>query len=297
MDNHQIKMPLDDIVGDLDGTAKSKDDTLSRITSKFSSIRIPSSLSAAGISGPELRSFVLERIRSVRSWATFVHPGNFTKPTNFTKLKRRIPKNLIHFQSNYFIVFVILILYCFITSPLLLLVVAFGLGGCYVLKLWNQEQKFLVCKREIKLNHQYIAVLIITLILLHLAGAGGVLFWSLGGTTLVILAHSMFFSIESIVPDDPDPESFEEELTNMESVWSKDTLKWLLSACACFWFFENSLTLFQSDSSRLLISINNFKFKIFCLFFFAWIMRNIWVLWNSGCDVFVLGLLEKQLTF
>ncbi len=54
---------------------------------------------------------------------------------SFYRLSKRLLKNADHFQSNYVFVFLVLFLYCLVTSPLLLIVLAAAGGACYIASL------------------------------------------------------------------------------------------------------------------------------------------------------------------
>ena len=46
-----------------------------------------------------------------------------------------------YFQSNYVMVFLVLVLYCLLTSPLLLIVIAASGGAAYIAGIKNNDRK------------------------------------------------------------------------------------------------------------------------------------------------------------
>ncbi len=65
------------------------------------------------------------------------HSCSFTqiRIASFYRLSKRLLKNADHFQSNYVFVFLVLFIYCLVTSPLLLIVLAAAGGACYIASL------------------------------------------------------------------------------------------------------------------------------------------------------------------
>ena len=57
-------------------------------------------------------------------------------------------KNVEYFQSNYVLVFLVLVIYCLITSPLLLIVIAAAGGACYIISVKNAEKKLAIAGRK-----------------------------------------------------------------------------------------------------------------------------------------------------
>ena len=103
-------------------------------------------------------------------------------------------------QSNYVLVFLILVLYCLISSPLLLIVIAGAGGAAYFAAVKNETRKIAIAgtkkthkgnkeilKRsfnsnpflghEVTLAQQYAAIATASIPFFLLAGAGGVVFW------------------------------------------------------------------------------------------------------------------------
>lgn len=114
-------------------------------------------------------------------------------------------KNVEYFQSNYMFVFIVLILYCLITSPVLLLAIAASLGACYILALKNAEKKIVIGGHEVSMAHQYAAVGVLSLPVFYIAGAGAALFWVLGASLFIIAIHASLYNVESLLGSDEEP--------------------------------------------------------------------------------------------
>ncbi|XP_058812301.1 prenylated Rab acceptor protein 1 [Topomyia yanbarensis] len=138
--------------------------------------------------------------QNVRPWSEFLQTANFKTVANIPRLTNRIIRNLGYFQSNYLFVFLGLIVYCLLTSPLILIVLGAVFYACYKIKQANAPVAFFA--RQLNTNQQCIAVNIAAIPLLYLAGAGAVMFWVLGASFFVISLHAAFYNIDAIVTED-----------------------------------------------------------------------------------------------
>merc|ERR1711928_6901 len=80
------------------------------------------------VAQPLVREWLAKRRANLRPVGTFFNTANFQVPPSAGRLSKRLIKNIDYFQSNYVLVFLVLVLYCLISSPLLLIVIA-GAGG------------------------------------------------------------------------------------------------------------------------------------------------------------------------
>jgi len=157
---------------------------------------LPVSLNFAS---PVVREWIQKRREEVRPWTTFVKTSNFNfelqSPPKFTK---RFYKNIDHFQSNYVFVFLILFLYCLITSPMLLIFMAISGGLCYYLSSKNTDRKIILGGREVSLAQQYGVVAVCSVPMFLFAGAGAVVFWVIGASFFVICLHASFYNFDAL---------------------------------------------------------------------------------------------------
>jgi len=156
---------------------------------------LPVSLNFAS---PVVRDWIQKRREEVRPWTTFVKTSNFNVPQSPPKLTKRFYKNIEHFQSNYVFVFLILFLYCLITSPMLLIVMAISGGVSYYLSVKNTDRKIILGGREVSLAQQYGVVAVCSIPMFLFAGAGAVVFWVIGASFFVICLHASFYNFDAL---------------------------------------------------------------------------------------------------
>ncbi|KAK3107354.1 hypothetical protein FSP39_012584 [Pinctada imbricata] len=148
------------------------------------------SLSLSNVSA---REWLTKTREGIKPWGEFLNTGKFQVPKSVAPLPKRVVKNIEHFQSNYLFVFVGLVVFCILTSPMLLIAIAACLGACYIISLKNQERKIKVMGRELSLAQQYGAVGLCSFPLFWLAGAGSAVFWVIGASFFVIMLHASFY--------------------------------------------------------------------------------------------------------
>ncbi|KAF5284002.1 hypothetical protein FQR65_LT13636 [Abscondita terminalis] len=152
---------------------------------------------------PQANEWIQERKQNIRPWLQFLQTANFKLPQSFPRLSRRFTKNIEYFQSNYIFVFLILIAYCLITSPLLLFAVVGSLYVGYQLsKRHAENKKFILFGHELSLAHQYGIVSLCSMPVFYLVGAGAAMFWVLGASFFSIGLHASFYNIDAIVEDE-----------------------------------------------------------------------------------------------
>lgn len=154
------------------------------------------------IASPTVREWVSKQREAIQPWTLFISTANFSKPSSVPKLTKRLNNNIGHFKSNYFIVCVVLFLFCLLTSPLLLIVMAASGGACYILKIKQAERKLQIGGKEIGLPQQYGIVAICSLPMFLLAGVSSAVFWVIGASVFVIGLHASFYNYEKIEMDD-----------------------------------------------------------------------------------------------
>ncbi|KAG9337746.1 hypothetical protein JZ751_028243 [Albula glossodonta] len=106
------------------------------------------------LEGSVAKEWFDRRRAAIRPWAGFVDQRKFSKPRNFAELCQRVLRNLDNYQSNYIFIFLGLILYCIISSPMLLVALAVFVGAFYIIHLRSLESKLVVFGRELTGGHQ-----------------------------------------------------------------------------------------------------------------------------------------------
>ncbi|XP_059470326.1 prenylated Rab acceptor protein 1 [Neocloeon triangulifer] len=148
---------------------------------------------------PAATEWVYQRRQNVRPWTTFCSTSRFKTPASVPRLTRRLVKNIEYFQSNYLFVFIGLVIFCLLTSPLLLIAVAASLGACYVLALKHAERKLVIMGKELSLAQQYMMVCICSIPVFIWAGAQAAVFWVIGASVFTISLHAAFYNIEALL--------------------------------------------------------------------------------------------------
>nr|CAD7463586.1 unnamed protein product [Timema tahoe] len=150
---------------------------------------LPKQLSLSSLAAKE---WIGQRRETIRPWALFINTAHLRAPSSLPRLSKRVVKNIEYFHSNYFFVFLGLIAYCLITSPLLLIAVAASLGACYILSLKNSERKISFMGHELTLVQQYGLIAVCSFPIFYLAGAGAALFWVLEDAASIVIAQEGF---------------------------------------------------------------------------------------------------------
>merc|ERR1719347_1850205 len=187
-----------ELSGEIDSNQESQaGDTKSSLLGGMS-LPVPVSLSQ-----PALKEWFGKRRANIRPLGQFFNTSNFQVPPSAGRLTKRLYKNVEYFQSNYVMVFIVLVLYCLLTSPLLLIVIAASGGAAYIAALKNAERKLSIAGHEVSLAQQYGLIGVCSIPFFLLAGAGGVVFWVLGASLFFITGHAAFYNYDALdVPED-----------------------------------------------------------------------------------------------
>merc|ERR1712236_5110 len=138
-----------ELTGEIDEQVKTSD-TNNTATGPSMSLPVP-----LNISQPVVKEWFSKRRANLRPLGTFFNTANFQVPPSAGRLTKRLYKNIEYFQSNYMMVFLVLVVYCLVTSPLLLIVIAAAGGACYIASMKNNDRKLAIAGHEISLAQQY----------------------------------------------------------------------------------------------------------------------------------------------
>ncbi|XP_069115837.1 prenylated Rab acceptor protein 1-like isoform X3 [Argopecten irradians] len=147
------------------------------------------------LSNASAREWLARTREGIKPWGEFINTSKFKTPKSVAPVPKRIMKNIEHFQSNYLFVFLGLVLFCVLTSPMLLIAIAACLGACYIINIKNQEKKLSIMGKELSVSQQYAAVGLCSFPLFWLAGAGSAVFWIIGASFFVIMLHASFYTL------------------------------------------------------------------------------------------------------
>lgn len=137
---------------------------------------------------------------TIQNWAVFFNTSRLMKaPANKQLLTRRVLSNLSYFQGNYLCVSLILVIYCILTSPLLLLALLGYTAALYLVTVRSALGKpTYVLGYRFNLQQQYSFITMISLPLLWVAGAPTALFWVIGASFFVVGLHALLYAIETL---------------------------------------------------------------------------------------------------
>lgn len=149
---------------------------------------------AVNLSNIKVREWFQRQRDSIQPWSEFLNSKKFRPPKSVALGGKRILKNVASFQSNYTFVFLGLLIFCLLTSPVLLIAMAACLGACYIINLKNADKKIVVLGKEVSLAQQYAAVGVLSFPLFWIAGAGSAVFWVIGASLFCILLHASMYN-------------------------------------------------------------------------------------------------------
>merc|ERR1712025_1306118 len=192
---------LSDTKIDVELSGEIDEQTPSEQTNSGMSVPVP-----LNISQPVVKEWFAKKRANIRPLGTFFNTAHFQVPPSAGRLTKRLYKNIEYFQSNYMLVFLVLVLYCLISSPLLLLVIAAAGGASYYASSKNSERKLAIAGKEVSLAQQYGIISVCSIPFFLWAGAGGIVFWVLGASMFFITAHAAFYNYDALdVAEDQEP--------------------------------------------------------------------------------------------
>ncbi|XP_032940367.1 prenylated Rab acceptor protein 1 isoform X4 [Catharus ustulatus] len=136
------------------------------------------------------------RRAALRPWGSFLDQRRFGAPRDLGELWRRLGHNGERFQSNYVVLFLGLVAYCLITSPLLLLALGVFVGAAVAVRVRAREAPLVLLGRELSPAHQLGVAAGVSLPLFWLAGAGSAVFWVLGAALVFLGSHAAFRQLD-----------------------------------------------------------------------------------------------------
>lgn len=177
----------------LDDQIKGEIETNSEETAKFTQSSTSKKM-AINLSNVKVQDWFQRQRNSIKPWSEFLNSKKFRPPKSVAIGGKRIISNITNFQSNYLFVFLGLLIFCLLTSPILLIAMGACLGACYIINLKNADRNIVVMGKEISLVQQYAAVGVLSFPLFWIAGAGSAVFWVIGASLFCILLHASMFS-------------------------------------------------------------------------------------------------------
>ncbi|KAL3272105.1 hypothetical protein HHI36_022567 [Cryptolaemus montrouzieri] len=161
---------------------------------------------------PDLKELIKQSSQKVRPWMEFVNTTNFKTPLSIPRTAKRIKKNIEYFYGNYLFVFLGLVIYCLITSPLILLAIV---GSFYINRYVNrcyENKQLTVFGMEVSKNQRYLVVGLLSMPVFYIVGVHAAIFWVLGASFFFIMLHAAFYNIELVSPSPETEALFGEEV-------------------------------------------------------------------------------------
>jgi hypothetical protein len=140
---------------------------------------------------------------TIQSWSEFFNTARMARaPCTRHQLSRRLATNLSHFQGNYLCVSLVLVVYCILTSPLLLIAIA-----CYLVALYLVTARSALGRQtklfgyRLNLQQQYSFITMLALPPLWIAGAPSAVFWVIGASFFVVGLHATMYANEQLADE------------------------------------------------------------------------------------------------
>lgn len=155
---------------------------------RMGSINIPTQLNSA-------KEWVLSKRESLRPWQEFGNYSRASKPANIAVISRRVSHNVTYYYTNYAFISALLVVYCIISSPLLLLAIVVSGTACYLISTQKEGKTVKIAGHEFTPKDQAMICACISLPLLFFASAGTVIFWVIGLTCSVVGIHASMMQL------------------------------------------------------------------------------------------------------
>lgn len=143
---------------------------------------------------------LLQRCKSsIRPWGELLSTKKYNLPVSGPTAGKRVLRNLDLYYGNYLVVFLLFLCFAIISSPILLLAIGLCLGVCYYIKLQNKDKNITLLGREFNPTQQYAGIMLMSVPLLWLFGAGAAFSWVVGLTVVIAMVHSILFNSEEVI--------------------------------------------------------------------------------------------------
>ncbi|KAG8213584.1 prenylated rab acceptor PRA1 [Butyriboletus roseoflavus] len=137
-----------------------------------------------------IKSFRETRLSALRSPTEFFDVHRLSRPADTTQAVSRITYNTRYFSGNYTLIVLVLAVYAIITSPLLLISLAFLFGGFAAINKFGPSEPVQFASYVITQKTLYTALFVIGLPLLWLSSPFMTFFWLVGASSCLILGHA-----------------------------------------------------------------------------------------------------------
>lgn len=143
-------------------------------------------------------SWANERRQGLKAWTEFFKTTKFGLPPGVAAVAPRIQHNLGYFFSNYLCVFIVLLVYCILTSFVMLLALV-ALGGLiYTVRQRTLKGPVVLGGHELPPSLLYTLAVIVCIPLFAMADVGNVMYWVVAVSILFIILHAVFYESEEV---------------------------------------------------------------------------------------------------
>uniref|UniRef100_A0A6B2LJI8 PRA1 family protein n=1 Tax=Arcella intermedia TaxID=1963864 RepID=A0A6B2LJI8_9EUKA len=135
-----------------------------------------------------------ERSKTVRAFGEFFDKTRISIP-NVKDIPDRLKSNLVYFQSNYFILFLVLSVYSALTEPLFLLGVVF-VAVIWIYNLRVRNTPIVVRQTEVPEKVVSFGLMLVSLLVLYFTSPnlGSVVQWLFVATTSLVFLHAFLYT-------------------------------------------------------------------------------------------------------
>ena len=129
----------------------------------------------------------------------FVSPTSFSKPADRSECLARIRANLSHFRTIYGCIFVGILIYTVLSSPLLLCGLLMLAGAwAYSFLLTPQDEPLVVAGFELRRREKLIVLIPFSILVVTLTGMINSVLWVLVLSSFVALPHASFHELHEL---------------------------------------------------------------------------------------------------
>jgi len=143
----------------------------------------------------QLKEWALAKKDSLRPWQEFGNYHRLSKPGNAGIVTKRLSHNVMYYYTNYVFISALLVVYCIISSPLLLLAICVSGTACYLISTQKEGKTLHVGGHTFTPKDQAVICGCISLPLLFFASAGTVIFWVIGLTASLVGVHASMMAL------------------------------------------------------------------------------------------------------
>lgn len=136
-----------------------------------------------------IKSIKETRLSGLRPPQEFFDVTRISRPADMNQATSRISYNTRYFSGNYLLIIALLAVYAMLTNTMLLFSIIFLVGGFTLINRFAPEATQ-VGSHTVTQKHLYMGLFIIGIPTFFLAGPIGTLFWLIGASGVLIIAHA-----------------------------------------------------------------------------------------------------------